>query len=98
MNESSITMHAGPWTTTEQTKHFLKAKQHKYRHNLTFAFPRTNRPHPPPLEAKVKNYLVFEDGNEQHDGETGEQAKVLQDKVAQLTALVFLAVAMEHLW
>ena len=51
-----------------------------------------------PLEAKIEDDLVFEDGDEQHDAEPGQQAQVLQDKVSQLAALVVLAVPVEHFW
>lgn len=50
------------------------------------------------LEAKVKHYVILEDGDQQHDAKTCEHAQVLQDKVAHLTALVLLTVTMKHLW
>lgn len=52
----------------------------------------------PPLEAKIENNAVFEDGDEQHDGEPSQHAQVLQDKVSQLAPLVVLTVPVKHFW
>lgn len=51
---------------------------------------------PPRLKAKVKNDLVLEDSNEQHDGKSCQQTEVLQDEVSKLAALVVLTVPMKH--
>lgn len=49
------------------------------------------------LEAKVEHDAIFKDGDEQHDAEPGEHAKVLQDEVTQLASLVLFAVTVKHL-
>lgn len=57
--------------------------------------PRTLRPR---LKVKIENDAVLKDGDEQHDGEPGQHAQVLQDKVSQLATLVVLTVPVEHFW
>lgn len=50
------------------------------------------------LEAKINHNVILEDGDQQHDAESREHAKVLQDEVTHLTAFVLLAVTVKHLW
>lgn len=79
-----------------QTKH---RKSNKYSHapdSPLFTFQRASPRSPPGLKSKIKNDLVLEDGDEQHDGKAGEHAQVLQDEVSQLAALVVLAVPVKH--
>lgn len=49
------------------------------------------------VEVELERDAVLEDGDEQHDGEAGEHACVLQGEVSQLAGFVFLAVAVQHL-
>lgn len=87
MNETHVACKTGP----SQTMH-VKAKKNNIVHPPL-------RNHPQPLvEAKIKNDLVFKDGDEQHDAEPGQQAQVLQHKVSQLAALVVLTVPVKHFW
>lgn len=92
-----LTVHASPRQLILQAKH---KKSKKYSdapalplHHLR---ERTSPRCPPVLKSQIKNDLVLEDGNEQHDGEPGEHAQVLQDEVSQLAALVVLAVPVKH--
>lgn len=80
-----------------QTKHKKSNKYSDAPDSPLFTFQRTS-PRSPPfrLKSKIKNDLVLEDGDEQHDGEAGEHAQVLQDEVSQLAALVVLAVPVKH--
>lgn len=70
----------------------VQGKQQPRLHHL----PRTLPIISPGLKSKIKNDLVLEDGDEQHDGEAGEHAQVLQQEVSQLAALVVLAVPVKH--
>lgn len=92
-----VAAHARPRPQILQTK---RGRADEYTHALDSSprrLPEILRTRAPPgLKSKIKNYLVLEDGDEQHDGEPGEHAQVLQDKVSQLAALVVLAVPVEH--
>lgn len=96
MNETHIACKTG--AVTSQTKH-VKAKKNNIDtsssilpHSRLSSFLLLR------LKAKIEHNAVFKDGDEQHDAEPGQHAQVLQDKVSQLAAFVFFAVAVKHLW
>lgn len=81
---------------TLQTKH-VKAKKNNTDTSSSPLF-HVPAPRSPRLKAKIENDLVFEDGDEQHYAEPGQQAQVLKDEVSQLAAFVVLTVPMKHFW
>lgn len=53
---------------------------------------------PPPSVAQVQLDVMLEDGDEQHDGEAQQDARVLQQEVASVANAVVASVVVKHLW